>query len=153
MAEPEGEGGGGRRDEREPGHALDAAVRGAVWGLVLVVVRLRADADVGFRVVVAYCSGDEMGGAGVGVGDGFNGTAALGEEVDCFDFGLRAGDFGGFVVHLRELYRVVAGVDEELASNVACSVFFLVETWGDTAGGVDEDIGDGYHARSYDGSA
>ena len=87
-----------------------------------------------------------MGDSGGGVG--CDGTEAVGEEVGCSDSGLRGGEFGGFVVRLREAYGVVAGVDDELASNVTSSVFFLVETREHTTGWADVDIGYGYHARS-----
>ncbi len=47
------EGGGGGRDVGEAGEALFATVRGAVRSVGLVVIRLRADGEVSFWVVVA----------------------------------------------------------------------------------------------------
>ncbi len=45
---------------------------------------------------------------GWGGGGALNVAEAVGEEVGCFDFGLRVGELGGFVVHLGEVYRVIA---------------------------------------------
>lgn len=127
--------------------ALSAVVRGAVGGFGKAVVGFFAGAGFGRGVEVAGCEGGEGGDAGAGVGG--DAADAEGKLVDFGGGGLGGGDDCGVVVDLGEVDRAVKGVDYQLARDAAGGLL-VDETGTGTTGWGDVDVGDGYHARSWE---